>query len=118
MAQNYIQPGTTVPYVVPSATTIAAGDVVVMNDVLGVALTAGTTGDEITVQIEGVFTLDKTTGTAHNQGDVLYWNASTKKTTKTPTGNKPIGFDFLGALSGAATSQVKLAPLARLGAFA
>jgi predicted RecA/RadA family phage recombinase len=116
--KNFVQPGNVLDYTIPSATTIEPGDVVVVNDLLGVAAKGGTTGDVIPVYLEGVYELDKTTGTAHNQGDVLYWNSSTDKTTKTATGNKPIGYAFTAAASGATSNRVLLAPLARTAPIA
>lgn len=114
MAQNFKQDGLVVYYVVPAETTIAAGDVVVINSMVGVALTSGTAGNAISVQLEGVFELEKTNPLVINQGDEVFFNTTTKKVTKTAT-DVPLGVAFAGAISAATKVEVKLHPAAALG---
>lgn len=107
MAKNLVAPGDVLDYTVPSATTIASGDPVLIGDLLGVALIGGTTGDMIPIQVEGVFTLAKTTGEAWTLGSKLYWSAGTSKVTTTATSNKHIGYAAADAASGDTTGNVK-----------
>lgn len=107
MAQNFIQDGKVITHVVPNATTIAAGDVVVIGNLTGVALLAGTAGQEIEVMVEGVFRLPKDSPLVINQGDRLFWNTTDKEVTKTAT-DRPLGLAVRGALSAATVVDVAL----------
>lgn len=110
MAQNFIQDGDVFEYTVPSSTTIASGEGVIMGDAFGVALKGGTTGDVLPVKVSGVFTLPKTTGAAINYGQKVYWDATNKKITATDASgaNKLCGYAFGAEISGATTCKVKL----------
>ncbi len=107
MAQNYIQEGDVMPYVVPDATTIVRGAGVLVGDLLGVALGNGSAGDTIQLALEGVFEMPKAAG-AISQGAKIYWNATDKNLTTTASGNKLAGYAFVGAASGDATVQLRL----------
>lgn len=76
MATNYVQEGKVLPYTVPSATTIASGQVVKVGNVLGVALAGGTAGDVIQIQTEGVFTVPKVSAAVIALGESLTWDVS------------------------------------------
>jgi predicted RecA/RadA family phage recombinase len=106
--KNYEQKGEAINYLVPSATTIAAGDVVAIGSSLtGIAVTGGTTGDTIVVNLCGVYELTKDTPLVITQGDRLFWNASNKEITKTVT-DRPIGVAFASAVSAGTTVLVLL----------
>lgn len=106
--KNYIQKGEAVDYVVPNATTIAAGDVVAIGtNLTGVAVTSGVAGDTIVVNLCGVYNLDKTTNLEIAQGDRLFWDSSTKKITKTLT-HRPIGVAWASAALNATKVTVLL----------
>jgi predicted RecA/RadA family phage recombinase len=111
--KTFVQPGDILTFTVPSATTIAAGDLVAVGAFVGVAATGGTTGEKITVHLAGVYTVPKATG-AIAAGDVLYFDESEGEVTKTSAGNLPIGYAFGGAESGDATVNVKLAFIPRI----
>lgn len=107
--KNYIQEGDAINYLVPADTTIAAGDVVVVGvSLVGVAVTGGTTGDTIVVNLEGVYTLTKDAPLVITQGDKVYWNTTNKEITKTDT-DKYIGYAWASAVSAATSVEVKLA---------
>jgi predicted RecA/RadA family phage recombinase len=87
------------------------GQVVVVGDLIGVAKGAGTTGDLVIVDLEGVFTLPKATPeTWGTQGAKLYYDATAKKvTTDDDSGNNPqIGYVETTAGSTAAEGRVLL----------
>lgn len=105
--KNFVQRGEVLSYVVPSATTIAPGAGVKVGLIFGVAQNGGTTGQTVTLALEGVFSLPKATGVV-NQGAALYWNDTTKVLTTTAAGNLPVGVAWAGATSGAATALVRL----------
>lgn len=116
MAQNYIQDGKVITRTL--SVTVAAGAVVVMNDLQGVALTGGVSGDQIEVALEGVFQLAKNNGVAINQGDLLYWDTTPGELTKTALGNLPFGYAWEDAAQAATVAKVKIGGLARIGAIA
>lgn len=111
MAQNYINSGEVFEYTVPSSTTIASGDVVVMavGGASGVALGSGTEGDQIRVKTCGVFTVPKltTSGNLFAIGAKVYYDTSAKKATSDDT-KEFIGYAYAAAILAATTVQVKL----------
>lgn len=114
MTTKYVGEGKVLDYANAGA-AIASGDVVVTGDTVGIALKdiPATTGVG-PIAIEGVFTVDKTAGTAWVQGDSIDWDASASKFHK---GATPATGDVLlccvaaaAAGSAAVTGQVKLTP--------
>lgn len=103
--KNYIQNGDVLDAVLGA--DVASGGVVVVGELVGVATTAGKSGDTIAVNLCGVFEVAKATG-AINQGAKVYWDAGNSNATTTASGNKQIGHAWLAAQSGDATVQVKL----------
>jgi predicted RecA/RadA family phage recombinase len=107
---NYKQPGDIMEYS-NSSTAISSGDPVVIGNRLGVAITdiAATTGVG-SVQMVGVFQLDKDADESFTQGDALFYDASDSTLTKTATGNTWAGYAFEGAETSATSCRVKLEP--------
>lgn len=121
MAQNYVNKGLNLTYTIPSATTIASGEMVAVgagsadDKIVGVALGSGTAGDQIEIRVEGVFIVEKTTGQAMTQGQMLYYNGTTgKATTSADDGGTPavaypkLGYCWDSELAAATTVKVKL----------
>ena len=106
--RNKIQNGAIMEYA-NSGSAIASGDVVVLGDRVGVAVTdiPATTGKG-SVDMSGVFELPSDTGTSYAQGDELYWDGT--QLTKTATGNTPAGLCFEAKISGGTTAKVMLQP--------
>lgn len=79
MATNYIQDGDVLTYS-NAGSVITAGSVVAIGSLIGIALTdiAATSGSG-SVQLRGVFSVPKVTGTAWTQGAKLLWDASAAK---------------------------------------
>lgn len=97
MAKNYVQPGKVLEHTAGAA--ISSGDVVEMGNIVGVALGDMASGDVGSVQVDGVFTLAKTSGTAWSQGDALDWDTSAGEFTK---GLTPATGDISGCAIAAA----------------
>jgi predicted RecA/RadA family phage recombinase len=113
MAQNFIQDGKTIDYVVPAG-GVTSGDIVVMEDnLVGVALVTGAEDDEVSVMLQGVFDLAKASG-AISAGAKVYWDADNGNVTTTTSGGSPwANFPLVGratesVLSGATLINVKL----------
>jgi len=89
---------------------LAAGDVVVQGELVGVAtrpIPANTPGG---LAVEGVFDFAKATGvgTAIATGAKVYWNDAANQATTTATGNKLIGKTVKAATDADATVRVRL----------
>lgn len=121
MANNLIQPGDTITYVLGSGeTAVASGKGILIGVMVGVVISlqrndqtvfknqASAEGDVAEVRLEGVYLLEKTTGEAWSQGAKLYWNNTTKKFTTTASGNTFGGYAWAAALSAATTGEVSL----------
>ena len=114
MTSKYVQPGKVLQYA-NAGSAIAAGDVVVIGKILGVALVdiAASTGVG-SVMIEGVFTLPKVTTAVIPQGSHLNYKAATKNfdvgTGSLTTGDVsgPPAVAFAAGANGDTTLQVKL----------
>jgi predicted RecA/RadA family phage recombinase len=72
---------------------VAAGDVVVQGDLVGVAPRAIAASALGALQVQGVIRFPKATGssTALTAGAKVYWNASSEVVTTTSSGNKYVG---------------------------
>lgn len=90
----------------PSA-AVAAGDVVVLADLIGVATNPIAANKFGSVCIDGVFTMPKATG-AISQGAIVYWDATNGNITTTATANKRAGKAYGAAGSSDTTVNVIL----------
>lgn len=107
MAKNYKQPGEVLTHI--AAAAITSGEVVVIGTKIGVAQTSAVIGGECELRVEGVFTLDKTTGQgAIAQGAILYWDDATNKITNVAAANKVAGFAAAPAATGDLFIDVKI----------
>lgn len=101
-------------YDVVIASTVAPGDVVVMQDRIGVAVSGGVSGDTIAVDAEGAFELKKRVGDTIAQGQLLYWDeVNNELTIDDSPGNSPgravlAGYAYKSALSADTTAAVVL----------
>jgi len=105
---TFVQEGDAVDYT-PSA-DVAAGDVVVQGDLVGVAprpIAANTLG---ALAVGGVFEFPKATGTgkAIAAGKKVYWDATNKQATETSSGNTFLGKTIAAVGDSDATVRVRL----------
>ena len=111
MSATYIHEGNSIDYT-PGA-DVSAGDVVVQNELVGVAkrdIPANTKG---ALSVAGVFDFPKATGvsTAIDAGLDVYWNAAAGEATTDPGSgsvNKKIGRSVADAGDNDATVRVRL----------
>lgn len=104
----YVQEGKTLDYKNSGSSAIAYGDVVLMGSLLGVAESDIPAGGLGAVSVSGVYELPSDTGTAYAQGDVLYWDATNSKVTKTSTNNTACGHAAAAKASAAASALVRI----------
>jgi len=109
---NYVQEGEVLNHTV-SGSAVSSGDVVVLTDIVGVAVTDGAVGAEIGVQVRGVFELAKAADTV-TIGQKLYYDEDNEQLTTSSQGGSPWGDLVLAgnaaeaAAAGVSTVKVKL----------
>lgn len=111
---RYISDGRYLDYT--AGADLAAGDVVVVGELVGVAVQPLAAGQTDGLCVEGVIDFAKATGngTAIAGGVLLYWDATAKVATTNAGGgaNKYIGKSvFAGATDSAAVVRVRFHPL-------
>ncbi|MDR0542464.1 MAG: DUF2190 family protein [Dysgonamonadaceae bacterium] len=106
--KNLIQDGKTIQYKVTD-TSVKSGDIVVIEDIAGIAVTDGAAGETIALNVEGVYRLPKDTG-ALNQGKKVYVKNTdgVKTIVGTATGNTFIGYAWATASAADTSVDVKL----------
>lgn len=103
----YVHEGRRIDYTPPS--NVAAGDVVVIGDLVGVAAADIAAGQAGALAIEGVFEFPKSSGTIP-AGMIIFWNAPTRVATLVAEGNVPLGKSVRIAASNAVRVWVRLSP--------
>ena len=107
--KNLIQDGKTIQYKVADK-AVESGEPVIVEDVVGIAVTDGAVGETIALNVEGVYTLPKGSGKL-DQGKKVYVNVATageKTIVATATGNTFIGYVWNEAAATDSTVDVKL----------
>jgi predicted RecA/RadA family phage recombinase len=111
MAKNFVQPGSVLDLVVEDETdavTIRSGKGYLVGSIFGVAVADVEPGSSGSFQVDGVWSLDKTTGEAWSVGQALYWDPSTSKVTSVAGSLKRIGVATAPASSPATTGNIRL----------
>ena len=103
---TFVQEGRNVDYT-PGA-DVAAGDVVVQGDLVGVAKVEIKSGKLGAVSVDGVYDFAKNTGVAYTVGTILYWDDTANVVTTTATGNKVIGKVVRAAATTDTTVRVRV----------
>ena len=110
MLTRYIQKGANIDYKNATEEKINAGDMVAIGKTrTGIAATDIVVGTVGTVAVEGVFAVPKDTATDVKAGDALYFNAESKKVTKTNT-DVPAGWAVADADTTTTEVLMKLEP--------
>jgi predicted RecA/RadA family phage recombinase len=81
-----------------------------VGSIIAAAVTNAASGAAIEGQTVGVITGPKATGETWAVGDLLYWDDSAKKFTKTSTSNTKAGFAMSVTLTGDTSGALKLVP--------
>ncbi|EIL1426217.1 DUF2190 family protein [Escherichia coli] len=107
MSKNYVQDGKTVEWVNGTGKTVLSGELIVQDNLTGVAhadIPDGTVG---VLHTAGVFSLPKE-AEALTQGKLAYFKADTATLTATKTGNTLVGTVWGNAETSDATVCVRL----------
>ncbi len=78
---------------------VAAGDVLVLGNNVFLAKRAIEANQLGSIDIGGIWDLPKEASVAHNQGDLVYWDATNHVVTKTAGSNKKLGIAAANAAS-------------------
>ena len=105
---TFVHDGNSIDYT-PSA-EVAAGDVVVQEDLIGIARTPIAANALGSLAVAGVFDVPKATGSgsAIAAGAKVYWDAANSQATGTATGNTYMGKAVAAAGDDDATVRVRL----------
>ena len=103
---TFVQDGCAIDYTPGSA--VAAGDVVVQVDLVGVVKRPLAANELGALALTGVFDFSKATNVAYTVGTILYWDDTNNLVTTTATGNKQIGKVVRAAATTDPTVRVRL----------
>ena len=105
MIAKFVQIGDTIDY--RPATDVAAGDLVIRGEIIGVAkldIPANTLG---AISLTGIYDVEKI-NVAIDMGEKVYWDATTKKITSFPTDNTEIGICVQPAEASDTTARIRI----------
>lgn len=106
MAKTYVGSGRVIDFT--AGANIVSGQPVLVGARLGVALTDIANGATGSVQMGGVFPVNKLATDVVAQGALLYWDAVNSRLTVTAAGNTLAGHAHAAAGNGAAQVQICL----------
>jgi len=86
---------------------VAMDDVIVVGTVVGIASSAGATGDVIALDTEGVYALKANTA-AITQGAKVYWDGTAGEVTLTATSNTLMGVAWEAKAAAVLSCSVKI----------
>lgn len=107
MSKNFVQDGKTVEWVNGTGKTVLSGELVVQDNLTGVAHADIPDGTAGVLHTAGVFSLPKETE-ALTQGKLAYFKADTATLTATKSGNTLVGTVWCNAETSDATVCVRL----------
>lgn len=108
--KNFIQPGDVITVPAPTG-GVSSGDGVLIGKLFGVATYSAAEGADVEIRREGVFDLKAESagsGQAFAVGDIVYWDATAKRCTKTSSGNTRIGVAISAKATTATVVRVSL----------
>lgn len=89
----------------PTAAAVASGAGVLIGSIFGVAANDAAAGEEVVLNVVGLFELPKTESQAWTAGDAVYWDDAASEATTVATGNTLIGV-ATAAVAGGATDTI------------
>jgi len=99
--------GRVIPYTCTKE--VKVGDVIPLGvSMIGIAVNSGLVGEEISVELEKVWTIKAKTSEVISIGDVVYWDDTEKEITKEATDNIYAGRAMSSKAAVAGTVEVKL----------
>lgn len=110
MSKYQVQDGAVLDLTAPYDLLLATGYVpgFKIGSIIGVAETNAASGAAFEGRVTGVHTIAKATGETWAIGDLLYWDDSAKKFTKTSTSNTKAGYAMSVTLTGDTVGNIRL----------
>lgn len=108
MATNFIQNGETITWTNGTGSAVASGDIVAINDLIGVALVDIAASASGAVGVKGVYELPAVTTAAISQGAKVYFDATAGKITPTATDNTLAGIAWEAKIQAGTVARVRL----------
>lgn len=96
------------PYNVTNAPTYVAG--MKVGSIIALAASTALSGAPVEGYVEGVYTVQKATGSAWTVGLLLYWDDAAKNFTTVSTSNTKAAYATIAAASGDVVGTLKLVP--------
>lgn len=90
--------------------TITAGSPVIFGNRVGIAMVDMVSGDVKSIEMEGVFSVNKVSAQAWAAGDEIFWDAGASLFTTVATGNTQAGYATEAAANPTAKGELKLSP--------
>ena len=98
---NYRQEGEVLQYIPQTGDNIKSGDLVAVENVVGVAVTDGTVGSPLALSVKGVYEVPVPAAVAAiPQGKPVYYNKTNKQITLTATNNILAGYAWEDSADG------------------
>ncbi|HGW6361952.1 TPA: DUF2190 family protein [Escherichia coli] len=106
--RNYLNEGANLT-LAATAAALTGGQPLKVGSLFGIVLSDAAIGDDYVIRREGVFEgQPKDTAAAWAAGDILYWDDTAKKFTKTATSNLRVGYAAVAALQADTVGTVVL----------
>lgn len=111
--KNYVSDGDNLTLTVPAGGVTGGTPILIGTNLFGVPIADNATvGDTFVMRVKGVYSdMPKDTAAAWAEGDVLYWDNTAKKFTKTSAGNTKVGAAVAVALIADTVGTVKIGPV-------
>jgi len=107
MATNYVSDGDRL--VVTAPANVSSGDGIFVGSIFGVCIHDALSGEDVVIQLNGVWTLPKLSTDVWTVGELVYWDVSdAEATTTTTTDTVQIGVATAAAANPTTTGQVRL----------
>jgi len=107
--KNYVQDGKSLDFT--ASGTITSGQLVQVGNLHGVATTGATTGQQVVLQLEGVYTLPKLVAAAGDAcvlGEPVYFSSGSVSGTDASGTRLPVGIAMEAAAQAVTTVKVRL----------
>ncbi|MDP3853158.1 DUF2190 family protein [Phenylobacterium sp.] len=110
--KTQISEGSPIDITAPSGGT-TSGVGVLLNLLFGIAVTTNVAGDAVAIHVSGVFdhiAEGAGSGQAFAVGELVYWDNTNKRMTKTSTSNTKVGVAVAAKLTADTTVRLRLVP--------
>lgn len=106
--KNFVQKGDALDLAAPY--DVLSGGGMKVGAIVAIAAAAAVSGATVAGYTRGVFDVTSDTGAAWAVGDVVYWDDTNKRFTKTTTSNTKAGIAVAAKLAGDTVGRIKLVP--------